>query len=110
MSYKITSQNCKGRKIDYIIQDGEFLSKGVGKEFVGTLTLQDRFEDGKTFRLFFADGVNVGFGLFSKIGKMLKATIDENAIDAYRAGNDNYLCCFEFTLDELKNETKKLNI
>ncbi|MBR1969100.1 MAG: hypothetical protein IKA17_01960 [Clostridia bacterium] len=108
MSYKITSQNCKGRKIDFIIQDGEFLSKGIGREFVGTLVLQDRFENGTTFRLFFADNINVGFGLFSKIGKIAKAIMDENSIDAYRAGKDDYLCCFEFTLEELKNEIKKI--
>lgn len=66
MSYILLSENCRGRNIKFIENNGEFLHKGVGKQYSGTLALQT-FEHRDYMRITFADVKNIFGGAAKKI-------------------------------------------
>lgn len=94
MSYILTCENCRCRCIKFIEQNGELLSKGIGKSYIGTIALQT-FNDRDDMRITLADSKNVYSGVIKSYIVPWKA---------------NHLCCFDFNNSQLKNNQKLLKI
>lgn len=107
MAYVLLSEGCKGRKIVFAKQNGEFFHKPVGKEFSGTLALQT-FSNRNYKRITFADVKNVYIGAFKKFIGMTSAVYHQNPVKAYIKGNADYLCHFDFSENDLRTEKKKI--
>lgn len=110
MSYILLSEGCKGSYIKFIEENGEFLHKPVGKNYSGTLALQT-FEDRDYMRITFADGKNVFSGAIKKLFGMAKPFYDEDPsalVGAYKSVNQDYLCHFDFSEEELRSGKKKI--
>lgn len=121
MPFVLLSDNCQGRHFDFIVENGECLQKGIGKEYSGTLALQT-FDDRNYRRLTFADPKNVYgaagkklFGIASGIAKAGNALAQGKNFGAYRgyakayaAANEDALCHFDFSGDDLRSGKKKI--
>lgn len=94
MSYILTCEKCRCRHIKFIEQNGELLTKGVGKTYTGTIALQI-FNDRDDMRITLADAKNVYSGLLKKTFLPL---------------NSDYLCHFDVNDAERKNNKKLLKI
>lgn len=91
MGYILTCENCTCVNIKFIEQNGELLTKGVGKMRNGTIALQI-FDDRDDMRITLADAGNVYGGVVRRI---------------FLPGNQNYLCHFDFN-DSERNSKRKL--
>lgn len=107
MSYILLSENCRGNRIDFLELEGELFQKSVGKRYYGTLALQT-FDDRDYMRITFADGKSVIGGAIKKIMKMAMGINDNDLVKVYQAGNEDYLCHFDFSEKELKSGKKKI--
>lgn len=121
MPYILTSDNCQGRHFNFIVENGEYLQQGIGKECNGTLALQT-FNNRNYRRLTFADAKNVYsatakklFGIASGIAKANNALEKGKNFGAYRgfsraydAANEDALCHFDFSEDDLRLGKKKI--
>lgn len=94
MGYIITCENCECRSIEMVKQNGEFMAKGIGEIFVGTIALDQisnkdmrdiSFEGSETLRR-------------ESIKKFLLLDSDE------------VLCHFEVNESELKKGEKKIKM
>lgn len=106
MAYILVSEGCKGNKIKFIEQDGEFLQKPIGRQYSGTLVLQT-VEDRDCQRIFFT-GTTMLFGGMKKLFGITKAVYGLNPVDAYNKANADYTCLFEFRKEELRSGKKKI--
>lgn len=91
MGYILTCENCTCKNIKFIEQNGELLTKGVGRTYSGTIALQI-FDDRDDMRITLADAQNVYSGLV----KRFLLPVDPN-----------YLCHFDFN-DAERNDGRKL--
>lgn len=107
MAYILLSENCKGHQIKFIEENGVLLTKPTGRNYRGTLALQT-FEDRDYMRITFADGANVWGGAINKFFSMAKAVYNGKPFAAYRAGNADYLCHFDFSKADLNTKKKKI--
>lgn len=110
MAFVLLTENCMGRHIKYICQDGEFYEKGVGKEYSGTLALQT-FDNRPYMRITFADTKNLLRAGAKKLFGMGYGVIRENPFKAAKAANnDQELCKFDFSKEDLQLGRKKSDI
>lgn len=107
MAYILLSENCRGRHITFVQKGGEFYEDGVGKEYSGTLALQN-FEDRPYMRVTFADGKNVWGGAARKLFGIGSGIAKNNPLKAAAAADKDYLCHFDFSKDELRSGKKKI--
>lgn len=108
MAFVLLTENCMGRHIKYIRQDGEFYEKGVGKEYSGTLALQT-FDNRPYMRITFADTKNLLRAGAKKLFGMGYGVIRENPFKAAKAANnDQELCKFDFSKEDLQLGRKKI--
>lgn len=94
MSYILTCEKCRCRHIKFIEQNGDLLTKGVGKTYTGTIALQI-FNDRDDMRITLADAKNVYSGLLKRTFLPL---------------NSDYLCHFDFNDAERKRKEKLLKV
>lgn len=108
MAYILLADNCMGRHIRYIQQNGEFYEEGVGKKFSGTLALQT-FEDRPYMRITFADTKNVLWAGAKKLFGIGYGVMTQNPFKAaVAADKDSGLCKFDFSKEDLRLGRKKI--
>lgn len=107
MAYILLSENCKGSRIKFSEENGEFFHRAVGKNYSGTLALQT-FEDRDYMRITFADTKNVIGGAVKKLFGITSAVYNDKFFGAYKKGNADYLCHFDFSEKELYSGKKKI--
>lgn len=107
MSYIILSADCKGSRIEFMEKGGEYWEKPTSKLFTGVLALQT-FDDRDYMRITFADGKNVYGAAIKKLFGTAKAIYDGKPFTAYKKGNADYLCHFDFSKEDISSGKKKL--